>query len=135
MKIETHSHAEHELAQLANRFDHWRQRRTTPRARIPQPLWAQAVSLSAVLPISRVAKRLRLSVSALKKHDTTKPVVSSSQGGPVALGFVEVTATAVWGIAAAEVELQRTDGARMRIAYRESPPPLAPLVRAFLEEL
>jgi hypothetical protein len=68
MKTMTHAHAEHQLTQLAQRFDHWRQRRTTPRSRIPRPLWDQAISLTAVLPVSRVAKHLRLSTSDLKKH-------------------------------------------------------------------
>jgi len=48
----------------------------------------------------------------------------------VALGCVEVTATAVWGLAAAAGALQRTEGARRRLASGASPPPLAPLVRA-----
>ena len=92
MRTVSHAHAED---QLAHQFDHWRQCRTPPRARIPQPLWDQAVSLTAGLPISRVAKRLRLSGSELKKHCTAQSVASSSQGGPTAVGFVEVTASAV----------------------------------------
>ena len=50
------AHAEHELAQLAMRFQDWRHRRTSSSDPIPQPLWEQAVSFTTVLPISRLAK-------------------------------------------------------------------------------
>ena len=133
MKTVTHSHAEHELTQLANRFDHWRQSRTTPRPRIPQPLWEQAVSLTAVLPVSRVAKRIRLSTHDLKKRCAAKPAARPAEGLPVTLHFVEVTPPSAWCPATAEIELQRPDGARMRMAYHHAHPPVASLVRAFLE--
>lgn len=42
MNILMDSHSEHELDQLANRFECWRQRRTTPRERIPPSFWEQA---------------------------------------------------------------------------------------------
>ncbi len=48
MKSVIHAHVEHELAQVAQCFDDWRQRRPTPRPRIPQRLWDQAVSLTSV---------------------------------------------------------------------------------------
>ena len=66
MKIVTNPHTEQELAQLAERFDHWRKHRTAPAEPIPQQLWDHAVALAAVLPRSRVARRLRLSGQALK---------------------------------------------------------------------
>ena len=52
------AHAEDTLKDLAQQFARWRASRTTPRGRIPQPLWAQAVALSHVLPLARVAKQL-----------------------------------------------------------------------------
>lgn len=133
MKTMTHAHAEHELTQLANRFAHWRQSRGTPRARIPQALWNHAVSLSAVLPISRVATRLGLCTTALKKRCAATPADPTPEAFLTTLRFVEVTATSSWLTPSAEVDLQRTDGARMRIIYHESPPPLAALVQTFLE--
>jgi hypothetical protein len=66
MQIVTHPHAEQELTQLAARFNHWRQHRTTPAEPIPQALWDHAVALTAVLPRSRVARQLPLSGQALK---------------------------------------------------------------------
>jgi hypothetical protein len=52
---------------------------------------------------------------------------------PPALSFVDVTAASFWPATSAEVELHKTDGTRLRIAYHEPQPPLAALVRAFLE--
>lgn len=50
------AHAEHELTQLAARFEDWRHRRTTASDPIPQLLWEQAVSLTTVLSVSRAAQ-------------------------------------------------------------------------------
>ena len=60
MTLLSASQAEDELRHVAQQLSQWRQRRTTPRGRIPQPLWAQAVALTHVLPLARVAKRLGL---------------------------------------------------------------------------
>jgi hypothetical protein len=135
MKTVTPAHAEHELARLAQHFDHWRHSRPTPRPRIPQSLWDQAVALTAVLPISRVAKRLRLSTNDLKKHCTATPAMCAAQATPAALDFVEVTAATVWPLSTPHtaIELQRADGARLRIQAHELPCPIAALVRTFLE--
>lgn len=60
--------AEDALINLAQQFAQWRQSRTTPRGRIPKPLWAQAIALSQVLPLARVAKRLGLGPQALRRR-------------------------------------------------------------------
>jgi hypothetical protein len=133
MKPMTASYAEDELTQLANRFAHWRQSRATRRARIPQALWDQAVSLTAVLPTSRVAKRLGLCPNDLKKRCCTPPAAPAPEALPTTLSFVEVTAASSWLATSAEVELHKPDGTRMRIAYHEPQPSLAALVRTFLE--
>ena len=84
--------------------------------------------------ISRVATRLRVSAGELKKrcvaHHTARSTPAST-----ALGFVEVPAAPVWPlpISAIEIELQRLDGARLRIAAQELQLPLLAVVRAFLE--
>jgi hypothetical protein len=134
MKTLTHAHAEHQLAQLAQRFDHWRQRRTTPRSRIPRPLWDQAISLTAVLPVSRVAKHLRLSTSDLKKRCAAMPAARSAEG-PGAQDFVEVPAAAVWPIPtpSTEIEIQRADGTRLQIHAHQLQLSIAALVRTFFE--
>ncbi len=78
MKIGTPWHAEHQLDQLAGPFEHWRQTRPSPRSRIPQALWDQAVSLPQALSPSRVAKQLRLGWRDLKAG-------AAARGSPPAL--------------------------------------------------
>ncbi len=45
-----HKHNRVSVDQLAGQFERWRQTRSHPADRIPQPLWDQAVALSTVLP-------------------------------------------------------------------------------------
>ena len=134
MNIQTPLHTDHQLDQLAGQFEHWRQNRSHPCERIPQGLWEQAAALAMVLPYSRVAKHLRLSPSDLKHHLLAQQKTPSPVLAP-ALSFVEVPPAPEHptGRPATEIELQRPDGARLRLSCGESPLPLAALVRAFLE--
>jgi hypothetical protein len=116
---------------LAQRLTQWRQSRTTPRGRIPTPLWAQAVALSQVLPLARVAKQLGLGPQALRRRGGGKAAAAPATR-PASLNFLEVNAAA-WQAPTAEVEVQRADGARMRLTYSEANPALAPLLQTFLE--
>jgi hypothetical protein len=134
MKTLTPAQAEHQLTQVAARFDHWRQTRTTSAEPIPPDLWEQAIALTALFPLTRVATRLHVSGGELKKrcaaHHTAQPAPAST-----ALRFVEVTATPVRPTppAGTEIELQRPDGTRLRIHTYEQQLPVATLVRTFLE--
>ena len=135
MKTLIAAHAKEALTELAGRFEHWRQTRATIRDRIPQAFWDQAVDLSTVLSNSQVARRLRLSPTDLKKHRLAQQRSLPAASTEVTSRFVEITpplsgSTLSGGT---EVEFERPDGARMRIRYRESPPPLAVLVQAFLD--
>ena len=126
--------AEHQLTQVANRFEEWRQTRTTRAEPMPQHLWEQAIALTSTLPMTRVATRLRVSGGELKKrcaaHHAAQPAPAST-----ALRFVEVTATPVRPTppAGTEIELQRPDGTRLRIHTYEPQFPVATLVRTLLE--
>jgi hypothetical protein len=123
--------AEEQLRHVAQQFAHWRQSRTTPRERIPKLLWAQAVTRAQVLPCARVAKQLGLTPQALKRRREeagTVPVPIPPSRSP---HFVEVPTA--WGIPTAEVEVQRGDGARLRITYHEASPALVPVLQTFLE--
>ena len=131
MKIATPLHTDHQLDQLAGQFEHWRRTRSHPSERIPQRLWKQAAALARVLPYSRVAQHVRVSPSDLKKHMATpndsKPAIPPR--------FVEVPPTPAWSSAtqAMEIELERPDGARLRLRCPPSPSPVAAWVRAFVE--
>jgi hypothetical protein len=134
MKTMTPAQAEHQLPHVADRFDHWRQTRTTPAEPIPHYLWEQAIAFTTTFSMSRVATRLRVSGSALKKrraahHATRAPPAST------ALGCVEVTAPPMGPSppVGTEIELHRADGTRLRMRSDEPQRPLAALVRTFLE--
>jgi len=120
--------AEEALTHVTHQFAQWRQSRTTPRGRIPKPLWAQAVALASVLSVPRVAKQLGLTSPALKRR---RGVTSRTPAPRHVPHFGEVAPA--WRMPTAEVEVQRPDGTRLRITYSEAAPALAPLRQAFLE--
>ena len=123
---------EEHLHHVTQQFAQWRARRTTPRGRIPQPLWAQAIALTQHLPLTRVAKQLGLTPQVLKRRRDATCTVAVSPPLPCAPAFVEVQAPA-WRTSTAEVEVQRADGTRLRITYSASVPALVPLLQTFLE--
>ncbi len=126
--------AEAALAAVAEQFERWRQTRATGQDRIPPSLWDQAVALATVLPCSRVARRLRLRSTDLRKRARVEPVSVATEGTVPTPAFVEVPVPwpepAPPGITLIEVE--RPDGARLRVRYRDAPP-LTALLRAFLD--
>jgi hypothetical protein len=121
------------LDHLARRFAHWRQHRPSPKARIPNELWHDAVALTAHLSVSRVAKHLGLCATDLKKHCPTSPTppANGSDGPP--LHFVDVTPPSSWPSLAVEVDLKRPDGAHLHLAYHHGAPALRDVICAFLE--
>ena len=123
-----------ELEQLAERFAHWRQCRATPKERIPVSLWDQATALCHTRPPSRVAKRLGLCTSDLKKRcPTSEPNTSLPAAHESLLDFVEVT-TESWPISpSVQLDMQRPDGTRLHLACPQAGVPLVELVRMFLE--
>ena len=134
MKTIPPAHAEHQLTHVADLFDEWRQSRTTRAAPIPQYLWEQAIALTAMFPITRVATRLRVSGGELKKRCAAHHDAQSAPAS-TALGFVEVPPISVWPLPTSgiEIELQRPDGTWLRLYTHEPQPPLVALVRTFLE--
>ena len=136
MATEPFLQAEPALADVAAQFEQWRRTRATAHERIPPALWEQAVVLTTMLPHSQVAKRLRLSPTDLKKQCLARQgslVAETTSPHP---GFIEVTTHAFGATAAPSatlIEVERPDGARLRLHYRTAPPPLATLLRAFLE--
>jgi hypothetical protein len=135
MKTTPPAQTEHQLTSLANRFDAWRQTRTTRAEPIPHDLWEQAIALTTLFPITRVARRLRVSGGELKKRCAAHHAAQSTPGPPTALSFVEVPAAPVWPLSTSgvEIELQRLDGTRLRMHTPEPQLPLLAVVRAFLE--
>ena len=135
MKTIPPAHAEQQLTHVANRFDEWRQTRTTRTEPIPQYLWEQAIALTTIFPITRVATRLRVSGGELKKRCAAHHAARSTPAATAVLGFVEVPAAPLWPLPTSgiEIELQRPDGTRLRMHVPEPQLPLLGVVRAFLE--
>jgi hypothetical protein len=131
----TPAQAEHQLTRVADRFAHWRQTRTTPIEPIPPYLWEQAIALTTMFSITRVATRLQVSGSELKKRCAAHHAPLAALVSTATPGFVEVPAAPVWPLptASIELELHRPDGVCLRIAAQESQLPLLAVVRAFLE--
>ena len=127
------SQAETSLEAVAEQFTHWRQTRATARERIPSALWTQAVSLTHVLPISRVAKRLGLCLTDLKKRRAGRPRTLAVPATPAPLAFVEVTPPASPRPRGIEVEVQRPDGAQLRLTAGEATSVLTALIQTFWE--
>jgi hypothetical protein len=134
MTTESPLQVETALAELAEQFEDWRRSRTTGQERIPPSLWDQAVALSTVLPCSRVARCLRVRSTDLRKRALVKPAPGTTEGTTPTPAFVEVPVPwpgpATPGITLIEVE--RPDGTRLRVQYRDAPP-LAAVLQAFLE--
>lgn len=122
--------AEEALTRLTHHFAQWRQSRRTPRGRIPQELWAQAVALTTTLSVTRVAHQLGLTSHALKRRATLNCTTSPLPSLRVP-PFVEVAPA--WRSPTTEVEIQRPDGTRLRIMYSDPSPALVPLLQTFLE--
>jgi hypothetical protein len=131
MTLRSPTQAEEHLRAVVQQVAQWRQRRANPRgSRIPEPLWAEAIALAEVLPPTRVARHLGLKPHALKRRRGSHGTPAVTARPARAAAFVEVTAA---GQPAAEVEVSRPDGTRLRITYHDATPALAPLLQTFLE--
>ena len=135
MKTIPPTHAEQQLTHVADRFDEWRQTRTTRAEPIPQHLWEQAIALTALFPLTHVARRLRMSGGELKKRCAAHHAAPSASASTTALSFVAGAATPAWPspTSGTDIELHRPDGARLRIHTQESQLPLIAVIRTFLE--
>jgi hypothetical protein len=131
MPLLSPAQAEEALAQLTHHLAQWRQSRRTPRGRIPQELWARAIALTATLPVTRVARQLGLTPHAFKKRRAALNGMAPPLPPAQVPHFVKVTPA--WRTPATEVEIQRPDGACLRIMYSDTAPALVPLLQTFLE--
>jgi hypothetical protein len=93
------------------------------------------VTLTETLTPSRVATHLRLGGADLKKQIALRHG-ALAPAAPIPVGFVEVPSvrSALDAVRGVEVELQRRDGARLRIqAPATATLPLDAIVHSFLE--
>jgi hypothetical protein len=132
MTASPESPADAALRQWAAQFTRWRPSRRTPRGpRIPEALGTEAVRRVQFLPLPHVAKELRRTPPALKRHQATLRRTPAPALPPQAPHFVEVAPA--WQSPATEVEIQRPDGTRLRITYNAAAPALGPLLQTVLD--
>lgn len=56
------------IEELQNKLDHWRKNKKSRRERIPEEFWLAAIKLATASTPARVATKLNLNVSELKKR-------------------------------------------------------------------
>ena len=128
---------EHQLAELSNRFSHWRAVKTYRCDPIPEALWAEVIELSQVVSRRRLCRTLRLSDTDLKKRlgiamprRSTPPACATDQPA-----FVELTEALGPNVApppVAELAVERGDGACLRLRHTGAVVELMPFVQQFL---
>ncbi len=92
------------------RVEVWRRTRPT-RGPMPAKLWEEAAQLAGVHGINPIARALGLEYYALKRHlETTRRCAETTRPA-----FVEVSVVPPTLMLARIVELERPDGARMKI--------------------
>lgn len=118
------------LAQVQNQFIQWRQHRS-PGRRIPQELWAAAVTLAERMPASKVAKALRLGYTDLCKHiDHQK----NREQASLPIPFLELPGPIPAGGPHPVVAMENRRGDILRIYCSANQPlDLMSLTRTFLE--
>ncbi|MGH7208152.1 MAG: hypothetical protein ACREIL_02085 [Nitrospiraceae bacterium] len=91
------------IAEVAGRFESWR-RSHPKRSPLPDELWREAADLARAHGIHPVARALNLAYYDLKRHaEAVRPA------------FVEVSVCPPAATAERIVEMERPDGARMKV--------------------
>jgi len=117
------------LKNLRRRFERWRRTRKV-RSRIPEPLWAAAVESAGRYGIHRTATALRVDYYALKKRAEQNAAAAGSTAAEAE--FLELPAAAWSGVGECAMELEATDGAKLRVHLKGfAAPDLAALSRSF----
>ena len=132
------AHAEHELTQLADTFSGLAPPPHHPFG--PYPPIVMGASRLVDHSLIGVAGGTGIGVSwgTLKKRCTAQPSLPAAAEPSTTLGFVEVATPTTWPVPTpgTEIELQRRDGARLRIhSSRGAPPPGHPAADLFGDPL
>jgi hypothetical protein len=107
---------------VEKRFETWRAGRANRREPIPRHLWQAAAELCRDHCVSHVSRQLRLSYSDLKEQ------VTQDHLAPVQ--FMEIDMDALAG--QWQIECNRPDGSRLRIAGDGRPPAVETIIKSFL---
>jgi hypothetical protein len=115
------------------RLEGWRQQHKPPTP-IPEELWSEAVDLARRHGLAQTAKTLRLDYAALKRRlrdggHQIRPVSVA----PAPAEFIELLSPVSTGIGECALEVESTQGARMRVVMKNlAPQGLACILREFV---
>jgi len=100
------------VTDVRRRMELWRKTRPK-RGPIPEVLWREAAQLAGLHGVNPIARALRLDYYALKRHleETGRPQETARP----AAAFVEVAVCPSTPASDCVVEMERLDGARMRV--------------------
>ena len=119
-----------DLEEVRRRFEDWRKRRKRG-SRIPQDLWLEAVKLAEVYSLSQICQSLRVEFNHLKRRIESHKALSISSTSPAAR-FIEMGVSRIASESECTIEVQRSDGARIRMSIRGAlDPNLFEMARAF----
>jgi hypothetical protein len=120
------------LDRLRKRLERWRQTRK-PRSRIPDSIWAAAVTVAKTYGVNRTARTLRLAYYSLKERVEREAVATAGASPvPATAPFIELLASPSAGSCQCRLELENADGAKMRVQLRSmTMPDLAAISRSF----
>jgi hypothetical protein len=108
------------LENVRHQFGTWRKRRRC-RGRIPEALWQAAVGLCREHSICKVSQTLRLNYRGLKNRVTKPRDRSCSVKQRPDLGFVRLDLGAPMRSSECLVEMEASNGARMRMSFKGVP--------------
>ena len=120
------------LERLRKRLERWRQTRK-PRSRIPDSLWAAAVTVAKTYGVNRTARTLRLAYYSLKERvERESAATAGASALPATVPFIELVTSPSTGSYQCRLKLENGDGAKMRVQLRSvAMPDLAAISRSF----
>jgi hypothetical protein len=108
------------LEVVRHQFEAWRKRRRC-RSPIPESFWQGAVGLCQEHSICKVSQTLRLNYNGLKNRVTRAKDRSPAVGQHPELGFVRLDFGAPVTPSECLVEMEASNGARMRMSFKGVP--------------
>lgn len=118
------------LKEVQQQFKEWRSRRKNHRAQIPSALWEAAASLSGQHSVHEISKGLRLNHTALRDRiGSCKESKAITPKGPA---FIELDMIRPQADGECIIEMEKPDGARMKIIMKGTYPDIAGVSKAFL---
>ena len=102
-----------EIEKVLERFEEWRKTRKRG-TKIPEDLWAAAVKLADTYSLTEICQWLKVEFNHLKKRvEHSQAIVQNSSAD-----FVELNLSRIVSGPEYVIEVERPDGARMRISVK-----------------